>query len=157
MDNTVSTQNKSLSFILGILLIILGLFALGSEVFLTYASVVFLGWILVIGGVFEFVYGFFSGSVGGFFLAFIGGILSFFIGAVITANPGITAATLTFLISTVLVVSGAYKIISSVFVRDAHWGWSLSGGVVIFLLGLMVLSKWPMSSLRLIGFFIGLE
>ena len=153
----MTTQSRSLSFILGILLLILGLFAVGSEVFLTYASVVFLGWILLIGGIFEFVWGLFSGSVGGLFLAMIGGILSFFIGALIITNPAVSAATLTFLIATIFVVSGSYKIISSLFLREANWGWALTGGIIIFLLGIMVLAHWPQSSLRLIGFFIGLE
>src|SRR5690242_17473007 len=113
-SSTESSTNRSgWSLVLGILLMILGFLTLGSMIYTAYVSLVFIGWMLIIGGIAEFFYGFFSGSLGRAFLFFIGGILSFIIGAIIAVYPGISASTFTLLIGIFMLCVGIFNAFSS--------------------------------------------
>jgi hypothetical protein len=52
---------------LGILLVVLGMVALGSSVFMTLATMVFVGWLLIVGGVLEAAHACSCKGWGGFF------------------------------------------------------------------------------------------
>jgi uncharacterized membrane protein HdeD (DUF308 family) len=156
MDNS-SSRKSGWTLTLGILLMLLGIVTLSAQVFTTFFSVLFLGWMLIIGGVAEFFYGFFSGSMGRAFVFFLGGIMSFVIGGVIAANPVISAGTFTILIGVFMVVVGVYKTLASIINRFPNWGWSFIGGIATILLGVLIFSHWPSSGLWIIGLFIGVE
>lgn len=141
----------------GILLMILGIITLSAQVFTTIVSLLFLGWMLIIAGVGEFFYGFFSGSLGRAALYFIIGILTFLIGAFIIAYPGVSVASITLIIGFYMITAGLYKTLSSIFVRYAQWGWNFFAGIVTFLLGSLILAQFPASGLWVIGLFIGVE
>jgi uncharacterized membrane protein HdeD (DUF308 family) len=43
-------------------------------------------------------------------------------------------------------------------VRPAHgWGWLLFGGIVTVILGILIWTQWPESSLRVIGLLVGIN
>ena len=44
--------------VIGVALVIVGMIAIGSAVAMTIASVIFFGWLLIIGGVFEVIHSF---------------------------------------------------------------------------------------------------
>src|ERR1700739_2981418 len=54
--------------VIGIALVILGMIAIGYAVAMTIVSVLFLGWLLIIGGVFEVFHGFSRRPWSGFFI-----------------------------------------------------------------------------------------
>ena len=56
-------------------LIILGTIAIGSAELMTMVSVIFIGWLLIFGGLFEIVHGFARRAWGGFFINLMGGLL----------------------------------------------------------------------------------
>jgi len=60
---------------LGVALIVLGAIALGSSVLATLATMVFVGWLLIAGGVFEVAHAFTCKAWGGFFVDLLTGIL----------------------------------------------------------------------------------
>jgi uncharacterized membrane protein HdeD (DUF308 family) len=155
MDN--STKHTGSSITLGVILMVLGLITLGAQAFTTLASVLFLGWMLILGGIVEFVYGFFSGGFGRAIVYFLAGIVTFFMGLVITTNPQISAVNLTVLIGIYMLVVGGYKAIASLFAKQNNWGWNVASGVILFVLGWMILGHWPASGLYVIGLFIGIE
>jgi uncharacterized membrane protein HdeD (DUF308 family) len=37
------------------------------------------------------------------------------------------------------------------------WGWALVGGIVTVVLGLIILTRWPLDALWVIGFFLAIE
>lgn len=152
-----SKSHSGWTIALGISLLILGIITLSAQVFTTLVSLVFLGWMLAIGGIGEFFYGFFSGSFGRAILYFIGGIVTFVIGASIVLFPGISALTITFLIGMYMLLIGMYKTLSSLFVRYPSWGWNFASGIVSFILGAIIFAGWPVSGLWVIGLFIGVE
>lgn len=107
--------------VLGILLIVLGTTALGSSVLMTLATMVFVGWLMIGGGVVEAVQAFTCKGWSGFFLDLLTGILYVVVGFMIVANPGATAVALTLLIAMFLITGGIFRIVVAVAVRFPNW------------------------------------
>jgi uncharacterized membrane protein HdeD (DUF308 family) len=150
-------RNTNWFLALGIILIILGIVALGRSVFVTLASMYFLGWLLVIAGVVEAVQAFWQRQWGGFFLHLLGGVLYVIVGLMIVANPDLAAMALTLLMALFFLIAGAFRIIGALTMRFPEWRWLLLSGIVTFLLGLLIWRQWPSSALWLIGLFIGID
>jgi uncharacterized membrane protein HdeD (DUF308 family) len=142
---------------LGILLVILGLFAISSSVFVTLLSVIFLGSLILIGGVAQLIYSFYAVKWSGFFLSLLAGILYTVTGFLMVRHPTIGALTLTLLLASFYTVSGVFRIIGSLTMRFQHWGWLLFSGIVSLILGILIFSEWPISGLWIIGLFVGID
>ena len=54
-------------------------------------------------------------------------------------------------------VGGIFKIVAALSYRFAAWGWSLAGGIIDVILGLMIWQEWPASGLWVIGLFVGIN
>src|SRR5258708_36986917 len=72
---------------LGIALIVLGIVALSIIPAATIATVMVLGWLMVLSGIVEAVHGFQVRGWGGMFLHLVGGILGGLIGLLIVTHP----------------------------------------------------------------------
>ena len=150
-------QNWGWFLSFGILLVILGTVAVGAATFTTFLSIFLIGIILLAGGIAKVIYSFWAKDWGGFFISLLVGILYGVVGGIFLAKPIQSAAALTLLIGTLFVVSGSFKIVSSVVARFAHWGWLFFSGVISLILGILVLSEWPQASLWIIGLFVGID
>jgi uncharacterized membrane protein HdeD (DUF308 family) len=143
---------------LGILLIILGVFAIGAPVVATIAFQVMLGWLLVIGGIAEAIHAFMAQNWRGFLFELLSAILYVVVGALLLFNPLLGAAALTLLLAVFLVVEGIFKIIMALRVRDHRgWGWLLASGILSLILGAMIWAQWPTSGLWVIGLLVGIQ
>ena len=142
---------------LGIVLIILGVSAIGSAFFMTIASVWLFGWILLIGGVMEVVHAFWHKRWAGFFLDLLTGVLYVVAGGMMVNNPQESALLLTLLIAMFLVFEGVLRIVAALAVRYPHWGSVLVNGVISLVLGMLIWRRWPVSGLWVIGLFVGIE
>ena len=142
---------------LGIVLIVLGTIALGSALYMTIASVFFIGWLLIIGGVMEAVHAFWRKRWAGFFLDLLTGVLYVVVGWMMVTNPKESALLLTLIIAMFLVFEGVFRIVAALTARYPHWGWVLFNGVISLLLGVMIWRQWPYSGLWVIGLFVGIE
>ncbi len=143
---------------LGICLIVLGTIALGSSVLATMATVVLIGWLLIIGGVLEGVHAFWrERGWGGFFIDLLTGILYVVVGFMMVANPAEAAVTLTLAIVLFLMFGGIFRVIVALMLRFPHWGWLVLHGAVNLLLGIAIWRQWPLSGLWVIGLFVGLD
>jgi uncharacterized membrane protein HdeD (DUF308 family) len=143
--------------VLGILLIVLGTTALGSSVLMTLATMVFVGWLMIGGGVVEAVQAFTCKGWSGFFLDLLTGILYVVVGFMIVANPGATAVALTLLIAMFLITGGIFRIVVAVSVRFPNWIWLVVHGIVNLLLGIAIWRQWPLAGLWVIGLFVGID
>lgn len=143
--------------ILGIILIVLGIAAIGHTVYTTVASIVFLGILLLISGILQTVYSFWARKWTGFFLSLLAGVLYVVVGSLFIAKPLSGALGLTLLLGSFYVVGGSFRIIGSIMTRFDYWGWSLFSGVITLLLGILILAGWPETGLWIIGLFIGID
>jgi uncharacterized membrane protein HdeD (DUF308 family) len=141
----------------GILLVVLGMIALGSAALMTLASVLLFGWLLIFAGVMDAVQAFRCKGWSGFFVDLLTGVLYLVVGFMVVANPGATAVALTLLIAMFLILGGLFRIVAAIAARTPHWGWVLLHGVVSLVLGVAIWRQWPLSGLWVIGLFVGIE
>jgi len=65
---------------------------------------------------------------------------------------------LTLLLGAALVASGIMRIILAFSMKEGTlWIWVALSGVVTLLVGLIILAKWPVSSLFVLGLFLGID
>jgi uncharacterized membrane protein HdeD (DUF308 family) len=143
---------------LAILMIILGVIAIATPVYATFAVQALLGWILIIGGIAQGVHAFMAKGWGGFLFELLSALLYLAVGALLLVNPVEGALALTIVLTAFLVVEGIFKIIMAWRVRGhARWGWLLASGIVSLILAALIWAQWPSSALWVIGLLVGVH
>jgi uncharacterized membrane protein HdeD (DUF308 family) len=143
---------------LGVVYVIAGVIALGSVVFATVVSVFIVGVMMLIAGVAEVFNAFQIKSWGKFFLWLLLGALYIVAGFVTFENPLLAAAVLTLVLGFSLLASGVMRIVLAFSMKDEMpWIWVAVSGVITLLLGLIILAHWPVSSLYILGLFLGID
>lgn len=145
---------------LGVIYLIAGFIALGSIVMATVASVLIVGIMMIIAGVAEVINAFQVKGWGQFLLWVVLGVLYIVAGFVTFENPLLAAALLTLLLGAALVASGVMRIILAFKVKretPTPWIWVALSGLVTLLLGVVILAHWPVSSLFILGMFLGID
>lgn len=143
---------------LGVLYLIAGVLALGSILTATVISVFFVGIMMIVVGVGEIFGAFQVKSWGKFFLLLAIGVLYIIAGIAAFENPALAAVVLTFVLGIALVVSGIVRIVLAFAVRpEQPWLWILLSGLVTLVLGIIILARWPVSSVYVLGLFLGVD
>jgi uncharacterized membrane protein HdeD (DUF308 family) len=143
---------------LGIVYLIAGLVALGSIVLATIVSVFVVGIMMLIAGVAEVFHAFQIKTWGRFLLWLLLGALYIIAGFLTFENPLLAAALLTLLLGVSLIVSGIMRIVLAFSMKEGMpWMWVVVSGAITLLLGLIILAHWPVSSLYILGLFLGID
>ena len=143
---------------LGVIYVIVGLVALGSIVTATVASVLLVGVMMVVAGIAEVFNAFQIRTWGKFVLWLLLGALYIFAGIITFENPLLAAMLLTFLLGLALVFSGAMRLVLAFSMKESTpWIWVAFSGAVTLLLGLVILARWPVSSVYVLGLFLGID
>jgi uncharacterized membrane protein HdeD (DUF308 family) len=146
------------SIIMGILTVALGLFLIAYPLATAALTTVLLGWVLIFVGIAQFIFALHSRTVGKFFLKLVLAVLYGFAGFVIAFFPLSGVAALTLLLGMCLLGYGAVATVAAFQVRPVEaWGWLLVDGVAAILMGIMILARWPSSSLWAIGTLVGVS
>lgn len=144
--------------VLGVLLVVLGLFALGQLVLATVASMVIIALLMILAGVAHIVLAFSKDSWQRLLLLLAAGLLYLFAGAVTFVNPLLASIVLTLLIAISLLAAGAARIWFGIKARPENgWGWIVATGAVTLLLGGIIAAASPINSLWVIGIFLGMD
>jgi uncharacterized membrane protein HdeD (DUF308 family) len=143
---------------LGIVYAVAGFIALGSVVMATAASVLIVGVMMIVAGVAEIINAFQCKGWGRFLVWVLLGALYIIAGFITFENPLFAAAILTLLLGATLVASGIMRIILAFSMkREQPWIWVLLSSIVTLLLGLLILAHWPVSSVYVLGIFLGID
>jgi uncharacterized membrane protein HdeD (DUF308 family) len=143
---------------LGVLYTVAGFIALGSVMMATVASVFLVGVMMLIAGVGEVVGAFQMKSWGKFILWMLLGALYIVAGFSAFENPLLAAAFLTLLLGAALVASGIVRVFLAFSMKaQTMWVWALISGLITLLLGVVILAHWPISSLYILGLFLGID
>ena len=142
----------------GVLLVVLGVAALFFSLIATIATVTLNGILFLIAGAAEIGIGMHARDWGRFFLWVVGGLVYIAAGVVCIANPVLASVALTLLLGAGLIAAGVVRF---------YLAFQLPGGpmrtmvfvgaAVTFLLGLIILMNWPVSSLYVLGTLLGVE
>ena len=143
---------------LGVVYLVAGFVALGSVVMATVASVLVVGVMMIVAGVAEVFSAFQVKSWGKFLLWVLLGALYILAGFVTFENPLLAAALLTLVLGASLVASGIMRIVLAFSMKqETPWIWVVLSGVITLLLGLLILAHWPVSSIFVLGLFLGID
>jgi uncharacterized membrane protein HdeD (DUF308 family) len=145
-------------FVLGLLLTVLGVVALGAAFLTSLVTAIFFGAMLAVAGIMEVVSAFRVRRSGGpFALYLLGGVLSAVVGLFILVYPKAGLAALTLLLAGYFFASGLFHAITSVVDRYPRWGWDFFYGAVSVFLGAVVMAEWPISAVWLVGTMVGIS
>src|SRR5216683_7315639 len=142
---------------LGIALIVLGIVALSIIPAATIATVMVLGWLMVLSGIVEAVHGFQVRGWGGMFLHLVGGILGVLIGLLIATHPVAGALAWTLLFASFFTVIGIFRMIAAIRLKFPNWGWAVFDGTITLLLGILLWADWPWSGFWFLGLSVGIS
>lgn len=143
---------------LGILLILLGVIAIGAPFASGIAIGLLVGWLLVISGVAHGVHAFKATGWRGGVVQALCGLLYLVVGVMMIVNPiaGLLALTATVLVY--FVVSGIFKIILAIRVEKLpQRGWVTVSGILSLVLAIYIGAQFPTSALWVIGLLFGIE
>jgi uncharacterized membrane protein HdeD (DUF308 family) len=143
----------------GLVFILLGFLAVSSAFAATLVSVVFFGALLVIAGVTEVIYALMVivGHQRGFGIHLLSAALYLLVGVFMLEDPVRAATVITLLLVASFLVGGVLRIVTAAAERFPAWPWAVLTGVVDLVLGVMIASGWPESSLWVIGLFLGID
>jgi uncharacterized membrane protein HdeD (DUF308 family) len=142
---------------LGIALVVLGIAAIARSVTATVVSMLFFGWLLLIAGGIETAEAFLAGKWAGFFQHLLVGVVYVVTGLLIIRRPILSAEVVTLFMAMFFLIAGLFQLVTSVAVPVPGWGWQALNGAITSLLGVFVLTQWPLSGLWVIGFFVGID
>lgn len=142
----------------GVLLCLAGGVALGAMTYATVTTVFIVGVLMVIGGFAEVLHGFAMRSWSKFFMWLLIGFLYIVGGFSVIQNPVFAAGFFTLLIGFSLIASGIARTYLALQMPDhAPLVTIIFSGVLSILVGIMVIVQWPVSSLWVIGAFLGVD
>src|SRR5581483_9039472 len=111
--------------ILGTLLIVVGLAAIGSAFIATLATILLFGIFLLIGGGLEILSAFWARRWRGFWMHLLAGILYVVLGVLLVERPLASAAAFTLMLAVAFLVGGLFRIILALSERFHGWVWGL--------------------------------
>jgi uncharacterized membrane protein HdeD (DUF308 family) len=142
----------------GVFFIILGLCAIVIPQFFTVAIVIFLGWILLLGGIVHVSRAFIFSSMPGFGWWLFMGVLQVVVGYLFITKPVAGALTLTMLMTAFFALEGVAKISLALMMKPlANWGFILFSGITALVFALIIWISWSESAHWLLGLFLGIN
>jgi len=148
-------KNSGLTIATGIIVMLMGMFAMGAPFIAGLSIAMVVGIFFIIGGGGQLVFAFKTGKR---VLDIILGILTVIVGIYMVMHPPEALAALTIFLAAYLIVSGIFEAIMAFQIRPASgWGWALFNGIISVLLGGMIWYQYPLSGAWAIGILLGIK
>jgi uncharacterized membrane protein HdeD (DUF308 family) len=149
-------HENGLTAIWGILLIVLGLLAIGAPFATSVGAVMVIGWVMIFSGAAHFFDAWMSDDVRRFVSRLCIAFLYVLVGFMLEAYPVAGALTVTFTLALLFIVEGVVEFAAWAVARhDAGAGWLLVNAIVTLMLGVLVLARWPSSATWVIALMVG--
>jgi uncharacterized membrane protein HdeD (DUF308 family) len=142
----------------GALMVLGGVLALVYPIVSSVAVVLFLGWVLIIGGVVQGISLIGAHHVPHFWLQLISVVLSVIVGVLFLRQPGEGLLAITLLLIVFFMVEGISKLVFALTIRPfPNWGWVLASGIIGILLSLFLWASVPVTAIWLLGVLLGIQ
>lgn len=143
---------------LGILLVVLGMIAIGAPLASGIAINLLIGWLLVISGIAHGIHAFKASGWRGGLMQILCGLLYLGVGTMMVVNPIAGLLALTVMVLVYFILSGIFKTILAIRVENLpQRGWVTVSGILSLVLAIYVGSQFPASALWVIGLLVGIE
>ncbi|MDQ5894385.1 MAG: hypothetical protein QG596_646 [Actinomycetota bacterium] len=143
---------------LGVLLILLGAFAVLIPNVASWGMTVLIGWILVIGAAFLFAWSFTAPSALNVIARMAWSLLTLAAGLFLLINPDKGAKALTLILIIYFLLSGVIRLAAAFSQRGMRGaGWLGLSGALSLIIGLIFLADYPESADWAIGLLVGID
>ena len=148
-----------LFLIQGIIMIVLGVIAIGEPMVASFAVALFAGWLFLFSGVVGLAGVFTARRVPGFWWNLITSLLGIVIGIYLIWRPLAGVLTLTLAVAIYFGAQGICQIITAIAQRGMlrSWGWVVFGGIVNIVLAVLIISGWPGTAEWTLGLLFGIN
>jgi uncharacterized membrane protein HdeD (DUF308 family) len=154
----LARQASTWSVVWGVLLVVLGVLAVGSPFLAALTVSTVLAWLIVLAGIVHLILAFQAHRAGSLIWRLLVGLAYVFFGVYLFARPALGVASLTLLLASLFLIEGIFDIALFFQARSMQGSsWVLIDGVITLLLGLMIYLQWPSSSLWAIGTLVGVS
>jgi uncharacterized membrane protein HdeD (DUF308 family) len=149
---------STVSILWGVLLIILGMVAIGSPMLAAVAVNVVVAWLIVLAGVVHLVLAFHAHGAGSVVWKLLVGVAYLCFGGYLLLHPVLGVASLTLALAALFVIEGVLNLVLFSKMRPLRGSsWVLVDGIITILLGLLIYMQWPSSSVWAIGTLVGIS
>jgi uncharacterized membrane protein HdeD (DUF308 family) len=146
------------SILWGVLLIVLGVVAVGAPLLAAVAVNALVAWLIVLAGVVHLMLAFRVHGAGSVIWKVLVGIAYLCFGGYLLVHPLLGIVSLTLLLGSLFLIEGILDIILFVKMRPIHGSsWVLIDGIVTLLLGVLIYMQWPSSAAWAIGTLVGIS
>jgi uncharacterized membrane protein HdeD (DUF308 family) len=152
--------NKSISWsiFLSVLLILAGVCALLVPFMSGLGITLFIGWAMLLSGIFHLIFAFKTHTTGGLIWEIIIGAIYLITGVYLILHPVEALFALTLILACYLFFEAIVEFIQYFQLRPRHGaGWILLDGIVTLILAVMIWRSWPASSVWVIGTLVGIS
>jgi uncharacterized membrane protein HdeD (DUF308 family) len=158
LSETVRKRSRWME-VLGALLILFGVLALVFTAVSSVVSVLVIGWVLLFAGAAELAatISYWQQRRGGFTVGILLGCLCLIAGVLCLSNPGRSLDAITFILGIYFIGSGIIRLPITVVERFPGWGLGIVAAIVDIVLGILILSFMPVSSLVVPGALLGIQ
>jgi uncharacterized membrane protein HdeD (DUF308 family) len=142
----------------GVLLVVLGVAALVFSLVATVVTVTLNGVLFLIAGAAEIGIGIHSRDWGRFFLWVVGGLVYIAAGVLCIINPILASIVLTLVLGAGLIAAGVVRVyLATQLPADHPRLLVFVAAAVTILLGLIIVSHWPIDSVYVLGTLLGVD
>jgi uncharacterized membrane protein HdeD (DUF308 family) len=154
----VVRQASTVSIVWGVLLIVLGMAALGSPFVAAVAVNVAIAWLIVLAGAVHIMLAFRAHGAGSMIWKLLVGAAYVCFGIYLILHPVLGVASLTLVLASLFLIEGVLDIVLFAKMRSMGGStWVLIDGIITLVLGLMIYMQWPSSAAWAIGTLVGVS
>ena len=154
----IDRHASTLSILWGVLLIVLGIMAIGAPFLAAVAVSVVVAWLIIFAGIVHLALAFHAHGAGSVIWKVLVGVAYLVFGGYMILHPVLSVASLTLVLATLFLIEGVLDLVLYAKMRPLHGSsWVLIDGIVTLLLGLMIYMQWPSSSAWAIGILVGVS
>jgi len=142
----------------GLVMTVLGFVAVMMPMLSSVVVSVFIGWLLVLGGIVTIAGAYSLRGTSMFIWQLLAGLLPLVVGLLFVVYPLEGLVTLTVIIAFVLLLTGTGQVAFALWMRPAHgWVWSFLSALISLALGVMILVTLPEASAVVVGLLVGID
>lgn len=144
----------------GVIMTLLGIAAVAWPHISSIAVELYVGWLLLLGGVVSLVMMFFAPNAAGFFWSLLTGALALFAGVLLLWDPVAGVVALTMVLVAFFIAEGVFQTAAGFAYRTAFpdtWGWMVASGVADLALALLIIAGWPSTAAWALGLIVGVS
>jgi uncharacterized membrane protein HdeD (DUF308 family) len=154
----VLSKNRNLLIFEGIVFLLLGILAVALPGISTLSMELFIGWLLLIGGVVQAYRSIKARHADGFVGSLLMSLIYIVFGLLLLVYPLAGIISLTLLLTFFFIVDGISKIILGIQMRSSSsWGWFIFSGIISLAMAYIIFAGWPGTAFWVLGLLVGIN